>query len=86
LAVQFNLEHDELLLLEGTDPLGRRLLLCIARASNKSSFQKQIKAPQLGTQDTWPEALNVNIRDSAARETNYFCEYPAPIRKNGRQP
>jgi hypothetical protein len=86
LAVHFNLEHDELLLLEGTDPLGRRLLLCISRASNKSSFQKQIKAPQLRIQDAGPETLNVNIRDSAARETNYFCEYPVPIRQNWRQP
>jgi hypothetical protein len=32
-VVQFNLEHDELLPLEGTDGLGGRLLTCISRAS-----------------------------------------------------
>jgi hypothetical protein len=53
--------------MEGTDPLDHCLLTRISRASNKSSFQKQITAPELRTQDAWPEALNVNIRDSAAR-------------------
>ena len=32
-VVQFNLEHDELLLLAGTDPLGRRLLTTAVAAT-----------------------------------------------------
>jgi len=40
-VVQFNLEHDELLLLEGTDPLGRHTLTRISRASNKMSCQNK---------------------------------------------
>ena len=33
IVVQFNLEHDELLLLAGTDPLGRRLLTTAVAAT-----------------------------------------------------
>jgi hypothetical protein len=44
-VVQFNLEHDGLLLLEGADPLGRRTLTCISCASNEISCQNRLRSP-----------------------------------------
>jgi hypothetical protein len=38
-VVQFNLEHDELLLLEGSNPSGPCMLTCISRASNEMPRQ-----------------------------------------------
>jgi hypothetical protein len=40
-VVQFNLEHDELLLLEGTDRLGRHTPTRISRASNENPCQNR---------------------------------------------
>jgi hypothetical protein len=44
-VVQFNLEHDGLLQMEGTDPMGRRMLTRISRASNKIVLPKQATEP-----------------------------------------
>ena len=47
-VVQFNLEHDGLLLMEGMDPMGRRTLTRISRATNEIVLLKQTTEPEFG--------------------------------------
>jgi hypothetical protein len=64
-VVHFNLEHDGLLQLKerGTaaSPLAHSHIAC----QHQQFLSKQITESQLGTRDACPDALNVNIRNSA---------------------